>query len=188
MNAIELLANRVNGIAGGLTGMVGEAGHVDWVTPVRPGTSPIGLTFWHVPRTQDWLVNTCVRGGDEVADRPEFATLPDPDTFGFGTGLSPEQAAEAAGYVKPEPLLAYAEAVRADIVNWLGGLSDDDLDVPVTDFMARQRRRPAYCTDEALAEVAHLPELPLGALLLRPVMSHVLMHLGEVEILVQLAR
>ena len=188
MNAIELLANRVTGVHGALVGLVADAATVDWATPVRPGTSPVGLTLWHVPRTQDWLVNTCVRGGEEVADRPEFAALPDPDVFGFGTGLSPEQASTAAAGVKPDLLLDYADAVRADIVSWLGELSETDLDVPATDFMGRQQRRPAYCTEAALEEVAHLPDLPVGVLLLRPVMSHVLMHLGEVDTLVQLAR
>ena len=55
----------------------------------------------------------------EVVDDPAFADLPDPDTFGFGTGL---------------------------------------------------------------AEVGHLPDLPLGLLLLRPAISHLLMHGGEVDL------
>jgi hypothetical protein len=77
--------------------------------------------------------------------------------------------------------------VRDRTVEWLSSLDETDLDQPVAEFDARQRTRPSYCTPEALAEVSHLGVLPLGQLLLRPAISHLLMHLGEVEILGQVA-
>jgi hypothetical protein len=137
---------------------------------------------------QDWLVQTTIRGAREVVDRPEFAALPDPDAFGFGTGLSPEQAKEAAAAVDRDTLLAYADAVADEIETWLSTLTDADLDRVVPEFMARQQARRGYCTPAALEEVEHLPGLPIGALLLRPAISHVFMHLGEIETLTQLGR
>ena len=92
---------------------------MDWANPAAPGTSPIGLTLWHVPRTQDALVQTSIRGVPEVADGPAYDGLPDPDIYGFGTGLTPDQAKEVASRVDPSALLAYADAVRDGVVEWL---------------------------------------------------------------------
>jgi hypothetical protein len=188
MDAIALLTNRIVGVNGGLRGLVEDLRDADWVKPVAPGTSPIGLTLWHVPRTQDWLVQTSIRGVPEVADGPSYGGLPDPDLYGFGTALTPEQAKEVASGVDPAALLTYADAVRDSVVEWLASLTEADLDEPVAGFDERQRStRPAYSTPDALKEISHLGVLPLGQLLLRPAIAHLLMHLGEIEVLGQLA-
>ena len=187
MDAIALLRNRVEAVGGSARSLIDRADGLDWVNPVLPGTSPLGLTLWHLPRTVDWLVNTTVRGADEVADSADFADLPDPDTYGFGTGLSAQQAGEAAAQVGAQMLLAYADAVHRAADAWLATLCEADLDSPVVGFRERQQRRPSYCTDAALAEVQHLPDLPLGELLLRPAISHLLMHGGELDLLLQYA-
>ena len=188
MDAVALLRNRVDAVGSNTRSLISQADGIDWVTPVLPGTSPLGLTLWHLPRTVDWLINTSVQGVAEVADTPAYADLPDPDTFGFGTGLTPEQASDVAGQVRAESLLAYASEVHRVADAWLATLTDADLDAPVAAFRDNQRRRPSYCTDAALAEVQHLPDLPLGHLLLRPTISHLLMHGGEIDLLVQHAR
>jgi hypothetical protein len=187
MDAVALVRNRVGALNANLHALAGRSGDVDWITPVAPGTSPIGLTMWHIPRTQDWLLNTSIRGTGEVADRPEFVSLPDPDRYGFGTGLTPAEASAAAGEVEADLLLRYADEVRDEFDEWLTTLADDDLDQPVEKFDARQRTRPAYCTPAALAEVEALGELPLGVLLVRPGVSHLLVHFGELDTLLQLA-
>jgi hypothetical protein len=188
MDAVALLRNRVAAIGASTRSFVSDAREVDWTSPILPGTSPLGLTLWHLPRTVDWLVNTSVRGEAEVADDGRYAELPDPDRFGFGTGLSAEQVSEVAATVSPEPLLAYADEVFRVADDWLATLTAADLDQPVAEFRERQRSRPSYCTDAALAEVEHLPDLPLGVLLVRPAVSHLLMHSGEVDLLIQQAR
>lgn len=188
MDAVELLRNRVAAIGAVSRDAMTTSAGLDWTTPLLPGTSPLGLTLWHLPRTVDWLVNTTVRGRAEVADDATFGDLPAPDEFGFGTGLSPDRAADAAAQVRPEALVAYSQAVHAMADEWLATLTAEALDERVPQFLDRQHSRPAYCTDEALAEVTHLVDLPLGILLVRPAMSHLLMHLGEVDLLTQLAR
>lgn len=186
MNAIELLRNRRAAITGSLAAQADELQGIDLVQPVAPGTSPIGLTLWHVPRTQDWLVNTCLRGVAEVADR--FGDgLPDPARFGFGTALLPEEAHEAAAAVRIPSLLDYASAVGDEIDAWLGSLDEADLDV-VPPFLARQGARAAYLKPAALEEVAGLDGFTVGVLLLRPGLAHLLRHLGEVDVLAAIAR
>ena len=84
MNAVDLLRNRVAAIAAGSRDLRGDTATLDWSRPLLPGTSPLGLTFWHLPRTFDWLVNTCIRDTEELADSPAYGDLPDADRYGFG--------------------------------------------------------------------------------------------------------
>jgi hypothetical protein len=187
MDAVAILRNRVGAVNANLHVLVDRSADVDWITPVAPGMSPIGLTLWHIPRTQDWLLNTCIRATAEIADRPEFASLPDPHHYGFGTGLTPAEASAAAADVEADLLLRYADVVRDELDEWVASLAADDLDRPVEGFEERQRTRPAYCTPAALAEVDGLGGLPLGVLLMRPAVSHLLVHFGELDTLLQLA-
>lgn len=188
MDAVELLRNRVSAIGASSRTMMSEAADLDWGRPLFPGTSPLGLTFWHLPRAVDWIVNASIRGCAEVVDDPAFASLPDPEKFGFGTGLTPELAAQAAAAVRPADLISYSEAVHAATDEWMSTLSADSLDERVPEFLDRQRTRAAYSTDEALAEVTHLADLSIAMLLSRPALAHLLMHLGEIDVIMQLAR
>jgi hypothetical protein len=186
MNAIEMLRNRTAAITTSVVDLAAKVDGIEIVEPVLPGTSPIGLTLWHIPRAQDWCVNTCLRGVPEVADR--FGDgLPDPELFGFGTGLTPEAARDAAAAVRLPRLVEYTTAVRLEIDAWLGTLTDADLDA-VPPFAARQATRAAYTTPEALADVQGLDGLTAGVLFLRPALTHVLRHLGEAETLAGIAR
>ena len=185
MDAIAILRNRTAAVTAGLVDIVRKLDGVDLVQPVAPGTSPLGLTLWHVARTQDWLVQGSVRGVPEVAEA-FLEGLPDPELYGFGTGLSPKQAKAAAATVDPERLVAYATAVREEVDAWLASLSEADLDA-VPPFAARQASRASYSTPEALLDVASLDGLTTGVLLLRPATTHVFRHLGEAEALVTIA-
>ena len=186
MDAVAILRNRSAAVTVALLAILDQLDGVDVVREVAPGTSPIGLTLWHVPRAQDWLVQGSVRGLPEVAERFRDG-LPDPDAYGFGTGLTREAAAEAAAAVDVARLGEYAVAVRDEIDAWLAGLSEADLDV-VPPFAERQRARRSYSTPEALADVASLDGLTIGVLFLRPATTHVFRHLGEVDALLSIAR
>src|SRR4051812_39542100 len=123
-----MVRNRVAAVRSQSRALAESAAGLDWATSVLPDTSPLGLTFWHLPRTLDWLVNTTIRGTHEIADDHRFGDLPDPDTFGFGTGLSAEEARIAAAGVRPEPLAADADAGHEAADAWLATLSAEDLD------------------------------------------------------------
>lgn len=187
MRATDLLRNRVAAIAAGTRDLRRDTASLDWSRPLLPGTSPLGLTFWHLPRTFDWLVNTCILDAAEIADGPAYGDLPDADRYGFGTGLSADDAIAVAAAVDAAQLETYADAVHAQVDEFLAALSDDDLDRVVSEFPDRQNRRPAYSAPAALAEVAHLSALPLGVLFARPGLAHQMMHLGELDLIKQLA-
>jgi hypothetical protein len=186
LDAIAILRNRSAAVTASLLDTLDGLDGVDLVSEIAPGTSPLGLTLWHVPRAQDWLVQGSVRGVPEVVEQFRGG-LPDPEAFGFGTGLTRDRAAEAAAAVDVARLRAYAVAVRDEIDAWLAGLAEADLDA-VPPFAARQQSRAAYATPEALADVAALDGLTVGVLLLRPATTHVFRHLGEVDAILSIAR
>jgi hypothetical protein len=186
VDAIAMLRNRNAAVTASLLDAIGPLDGVDLVRPVAPATSPLGLTLWHVPRTQDWLVQASVRGVPEVAEG-FVGGLPDPEAYGFGTGLSEQQAAAAAAAVDTNRLPAYAVAVRDAVDAWLASLSDADLDA-VPPFAARQQVRSAYSTPGALRAVDSPDGLSTGVLLLRPATTHLFRHLGEVDALLSIAR
>jgi hypothetical protein len=187
VKAADLLRNRVAAIAGASRDLRRDTAVLDWSRPLLPGTSPLGLTFWHLPRTFDWLVNTCIRDTEELADGPAYGDLPDADRYGFGTALSADDAVAVAAAVDAAALETYADAVHAQVDEFLASLSDDDLDRVVSEFADRQNRRPSYATPAARSEVAHLGALPLGVLFARPGLAHQMMHLGELDLIKQLA-
>jgi hypothetical protein len=184
MDAVTLITNRISAVNASVHGLIKQAAGLDLVQPVLPGTSPLGLTLWHLPRVQDWLVNTTIRAVPEVVE--DFGGLPDPGRFGFGTGLMPDDAADAARAVDLDVLLSYSDAVTAGTLAWLPTLSPDDLDW-VPPFAERQQTRASYCTPAALAEVAGLHGVPVGVLLMRPAIAHVFHHAGELEVLMSVA-
>jgi len=188
MNGVALVRDRIAAVGAGARALIEQADGLDWASPVLPGANPLGFTLWHLPRSIDWIVNTSIRGAAEVVDRAEFAGLPDPDRYGFGTGLSADDAATVAASVDRTCLLAYSTAVHAVADEWLATLSDTDLDVPAPGFDERQHRRPAYARPEALAEIPGFGDFPIGVLLLRPAISHQFRHMGELDVLIQQAK
>lgn len=181
-----MFRHRTAGIASSVHSYAGQLGDLPLEEPVLPGTSPLGLTLWHIPRTQDWLLNTVILGAPEVVEAHRDG-LPDPERYGFGTGLTPDAAREAAAQVRMPALLAYADAVVAAMDAWFSSASERDLDV-VPPLRERQSARAAYTTPESLAEVEGLVGQPVGVLLMRPTLGHLFAHLGEIDLLLQLAK
>jgi hypothetical protein len=187
MDGQAMLRNRIGAVNAAIHTRAADLRGLDLARPVAAGTSPPGLTLWHLPRVVDWLVQTSIRDVPEVADTFPPDGLPDHRRFGFGTGLTPDEAQEAAGAVRLEAVNAYSDAVTAEVDSWLATLAPEDLDT-VPPFLERQHSRPAYSTPGALAEIQGLIGLPVGTLVLRPAISHVFMHAGELDVLTQIAR
>jgi uncharacterized damage-inducible protein DinB len=91
------------------------------------GANPVGWLVWHLLRVQDDHVAE-VAGLDQVYAAQGYADrfdLPfDPAAIGYG------QSSEEVGQVRVEAslLLEYAAAVHRQTVDYVQGLSDDDLD------------------------------------------------------------
>ena len=163
--------------------------------PLR-GVNPIGFILWHMARSQDWAVNTAVRGGTELIKREPWRStgLAYP---GMGTGFALDEAATVAERFDLAHLLEYADAVHADAVAWLDSITEDDLDA-IPDVAAHDGPYPEYQTPGFRAEMDGGPEhddavedkggLPVWIFLTSVSVTHLHRHLGEVDLLKDLLR
>ena len=95
---------------------------------VGPDANPIGWLAWHLLRVQDDHAAE-VAGTEQVWTAQGFAGrfgLP-VDDAATGYGMSSEEVASVR-LPSADLLLEYADAVAARSAEYLGGLSDDDLD------------------------------------------------------------
>lgn len=97
----------------------------------RPGpeSMSIGFISWHCARVHDFLVQTVMRGTDEIWSSDGWAERcgrgpADPHDRGFGFSVEQMTAFQVPAL---SVLLGYGEAVRANAVGFLEGLSDEQL-------------------------------------------------------------
>ncbi|HEY4845088.1 MAG TPA: DinB family protein [Candidatus Dormibacteraeota bacterium] len=158
----------------------------EWIAREIPGTSLIGFTFWHAVRIIDWGVHCAIQGVPEVADRPEWGRL-GAAQLAYGAGITPDEADKVARSVSRTDIAGYLEAVREVALPWLRARSEADLD-RVPDFEGHQRVKPRYLTPPVWDEVSDLAGLPTWQILARPCVSHIRVHAGEIDILLQAIR
>ena len=161
-----------------------------------PGVNPIGFILWHMVRSQDWAVNTAVRGAPELIKRDPWRSTPLAHP-GMGTGFDLEEAADVAAEFPLPLLLSYADAVHAETVTWLDSVGEADLDV-IPDVAAHDAPHPEYQTPGFRAEMDSGPEhddatadtggLPVWIFLTSVSITHLHRHLGEVDLLKDLLR
>jgi DinB family protein len=159
----------------------------EWTMRAFPGSNPLGFTLWHLPRTQDWAVQTVVRGLPEMVADVQWNGRGCLQTPGIGAGFTREEADEIAGGVAGADVLAYADAVHQTISGWLSTLRDDDLDA-IPDMVAHQALYPEYQRPSFREEVDDMAGMPVWRFLLGPCIGHSRGHLGELEILKQASR
>ena len=83
-------------------------------------------------------------------------------------------------------MLAYADAVLAENVRWLGTVTDRDLG-RVPDNRAHLARRPVYRTAQYLAEVQGMWNQTVAEVIALDI-GHGRAHLGEAGLIKELAR
>ena len=165
---------------------------------VRPfrGVNPIGFIVWHMARSQDWAVNTAIRGEPELIKLEpwSWSILAHP---GIGTGFTADEAEEVAREVDLKPLLAYADAVHQEVVGWLDSITEADLDA-IPNVTAHDAPYPEYQTSGFQAEMDSGPEhddavadkggLPVWIFLTSVAVTHLHRHLGEVDLIKDMLR
>ncbi|HEV7679089.1 MAG TPA: hypothetical protein VGQ42_11020 [Candidatus Dormibacteraeota bacterium] len=152
-----------------------------WLTRAFDSASLPGFALWHCARVVDWAVHAVVRDTVEVGETPEWRERIRYD-LGHGAGLTREQADDAAHTVSPEDIAGYAATLRESITGWIDTITDSDLDRPA-DVRSATQRNPLYATAAAWEEVESLHGIPVWQVLVRPSVSHIRMHIGELELL-----
>ena len=94
----------------------------------KPDCNSIGWLTWHLTRAQDRMI-AGLMGAEQLWIKEDWHTKfdrpPDPGDWGFG-----HKPADLAAFKSPdsETLLAYNRAVLNRAKEYIGGLSEDDLD------------------------------------------------------------
>ncbi len=158
----------------------------EWTGRPIPGASLPGFTLWHTSRIIDWAIHCAIQGMPEVADRPEWKRLLASEAA-YGAGITDDLADQVARTVSKVDLRTYLGAVRTVSLGWLKSVADTDLD-RVPDLHGHQRSNPRYLEPPIWAEVSSLAGQPTWQILARPPISHVRIHLGEVDMALQTLR
>ena len=152
-------------------------------TRILPGTNLLAFDLWHVARTQDWAVQTLVRGVPEIVDEPRWQNRGRLATHGIGVGLSRDEADDLARALAKADILAYADAVHAAILAWLRALPDDDVLDTQPDVPAHLARYPVYLEPAMREEVPWMFQQPPVWRCLAPAIGHDRDHLAEMDLL-----
>jgi len=179
MRATELLERQFSSVNQILHDLADNLTPEELVTRALPNTNLIGFDLWHVARTQDWALQTLVRGIPEIISDPRWERLLAP---GVGVGLSEAQADNLAQRVTLAEVLDYADTTHLAIVKWLRARSDRELS-RTPDVPKHLTRYPIYLEQAMRDEVPWMFERPQVWRCLAPALGHVRDHLAEMELL-----
>ena len=179
MDAKAVLEFQLNGSFNLLKSLLAEMTDEEWDARAYPGGNRAGFVVWHCARTLDWALNRVGRSGEEVAEGHAWRDLV-PDRAWFGAGTAAEVADALPAAVGRERTAAYLDEVRAAALPWLVALDPEALAQPV-DLHAASRGRPEYLEPATWEPIADLDGLPLWQFLARPSVSHIRVHVGELE-------
>jgi hypothetical protein len=186
MQAGRLIASELNALNREMHAVADAMDGGDWLRRGVPGTNLPAFDFWHIVRVVDSTVNMGLRGTPEVIASEPWASRAwaRPD---IGTGYSREEADALAAQVAPQEVLGYADAVRAQVNQWLRALSDDELDAPAR-LLERMRSTPAYNVPAILEATAQFEGQPAWLVLTFACFAHGWAHLAEIRLLTDAGR
>ena len=187
MRATELLATQFNSVNSILHDLANDLTAEELTTRTLPGTNLLGFDLWHIARTQDWALQTLVRGAPELIDDPRWQGRGALVTHGLGVGVTEAEADELARQVALADILEYADANHQNIIAWLGEQSDDALEQH-PDVPTHLARYPIYLSDAMREEVPWMYQQPFVWRCLAPAIGHVRDHLAEMDLIKRQAR
>ena len=186
MQANRLIASELNALNSQMHSLAESMTPDDWTRRNVPGTNLPAFSFWHIARVIDSTVNLALRGAPQVIASEPFASKAWARP-GIGTGFSRQEADELAAQVVPEEALAYADAVRAQVNQWLRGLAEEELDAPAR-LLDRVRTAPGYANAEILETISEFDGQPVWLVLSLACFAHGWAHLEEIRLLVGVER
>ena len=186
MTAKDVLRMQLNGSFTQVLDRVRSMTDDEWRTRALPETSKPGFIAWHSARILDWGVHCAIQGVPELADQPQWQGLHGTD-LAYGAGISASEADDLPALVSRREVAEYVSALQPVALGWLDEQSDADLE-KVPTFEANQRVKPRYLTPSVWAEVSDFVGVPAWHILARPCISHIRVHVGELDTLLQAIR
>jgi hypothetical protein len=181
MHATELLVRQFATVNAIFHDVANDMTDDEWTTRALPETNVLGFDLWHVARTQDWALQTMIRGVPEIITEGRWASNGTLTTPGIGVGMTREQADQLAHGVHKASVLAYCDAIHQTILAWLNSIEDGVLDT-APDIMAHYDLHPEYLTPEMREEVPWMLSNPPTWRCLSPALGHARDHLAEVDL------
>lgn len=172
LTAKEVLRMQLNGSFSQLRDRLESMTDEEWRTRGVPDTNKPGFILWHSVRIIDWGVHCAIQGIPDLA---------------YGAGITAGEAEQVPDLISREQVGAYLAALEPVALAWLDGRTDADLERQ-PDFESHQRVKPRYLTSQVWAEVSDFVGLPAWQILARPCISHIRVHMGEVDTLLQAIR
>lgn len=186
MQASRLLSSQLNAVNHQLHELAGWMQADDWLRRSVPGTSLPAFTFWHIPRVIDTTVNMGIRGLPELISSQPWAAKRWARPEG-GVGYTEEEADELAAAVVPAEVLAYADALRSNVSQWLKTVTDEELEAP-NELANHTRASGAYTRPEVGEAIAPLAGQPVWLVLSITCYAHCWAHIEEIKLLASVGR
>lgn len=181
MQASRLIASQLNAVNRHLHDVAGSIEPDDWLRRGVPGTNLPAFTFWHVARVIDSTINMGIRDVPEVVASEPWVSKAWARAEG-GVGYSLEEADELARAVVPSEVLEYADAVRAEVSQWLKTVTDEQLEAP-NDVLRQAKRHSAYGRPEVRKAISQFSGQPVWVVLSISCFAHCWAHLEEIKLL-----
>jgi hypothetical protein len=183
MNVKSLAAicqNQIETVTNILDFVVADLTEQEWLTRTVHDENRIGWLAWHIPSIQDFVVQTLIRGVPEVRARPEWQDCAQLDATTLAFGISLEASDAAAQASRPAEVIAYAGAVRDEIVAWLETVTADDFWI-VPNGRSHIAQAPQYQNATFSDELDTIIDVPIWRLLMSTCYGHLRYHIGEIE-------
>jgi hypothetical protein len=187
VDTITFLQKQLANINSVLHSVADDLTDPEWLARPGSGQNMIGFTVWHIPRTQDAVVQTWIRGIPEISSGNRWNRWSSLLHLGNGVGIPLVDADEIARRVLRAEVMNYADEVLYEISSWLEQLHESDLD-RLPEIRQHMSSHPEYQTPEYLKETGDLFDQPIWGQLMRPCVGHIHRHLGELEIAKALLR
>ena len=181
-----MLATQLNAVNFQLHALAASMEPGDWLRRSVPGTSLPAFTFWHIPRVIDTTVNLGIRGRPELIESQPWASKGWARPEG-GVGYTVAEADELASAVVPAEVLAYADALRSNVSQWLKTVSDEELEAPNA-LMDHTLGAPAYFRPQVQEAIAPLVGQPVWLVVSITCYAHCWAHIEEIKLLASVGR
>ena len=158
----------------------------DWLHRNVPRTNLPAFTFWHVPRVIDSTVHMGLRGVPELISSEPWSSKAWARVE-IGTGYTAEEADDLAALVVPAEVLAYADALRSVVSQWLRAIPDEELQAPGR-LREHASKEPGYNTPAVLDALAPFEGQPAWLALTIACFAHGWAHLEEIRVLAGVGR
>jgi hypothetical protein len=187
MNTISFIENQLINIHDLYHKIVTDFTEQEWNTRLASSQNLIGYTVWHIPRTQDNVVHSWMRGIPEIFHQARWSMWQPLQRLGIGTGITQLEADEIAATVDLAQTIAYEEAVHQEILAWLHQINESDL-TQIPNIDAHLAAYPEYQAKGFRAETDMMRDQPIWNLFMRPCIGHMHRHLGELALLKAMLR